>query len=700
MILNLTTDSPMRKFLYSLAAVLVLFSCTRLETPEALSLSPDSALLEPEESRMAPPGEPTTIFAGYGEDAGTRARIQPEGSTVNVLWTKGDSFVAIYDEGQRYYRVLFTTQDDGVKNASFTTNYSLEGDEYHCFFPDLSKRATVDGERVYGLNLPVEQTAVAGGTEEKLNRAYAYSKTLTPNLSEPLRFYNVPALIKFRLSGAVVPQVRQITFYGPVPVAGDQAFHQVGNHLERKDDIHFTGEVSSNKVILKGTFEAGKDYYIVLWPGELSWFRMEFSDGAGSSTLKKSSKALTLERSRTKDFGTIDLGDSFAETDDGSLGPIKYHTATKGTKPVTIAVIPEGFTKAELPQYEQLAKSGIDALLETEPYKTYADRINVYILKVASRESGASITDGNGTVTTRVDTYFGARWGQDAFKDMVATDEVVFDFVKEKCPDIQAGIHTIDEVPVLMIINDKRYGGKCWCWSSGRAYGMVPYTYGGEGIRWSYPAIVPTTDNPLPTPVTEEVLRANCESTPQAELDALGTNVGDWRNTLVHEFGGHAFGRLEDEYWSDDVLNYLGNPVEGHSWDVQYGLNLSASSTSVPWQDDLMAHRDELVQRDANYGRIGIYQGGGTYLYGRWRSEKISCMIDNRFYFSAWQRYLITRRIFTLSGDAADFSYAAWLAADVTSDPVRDRTGLAAQERSVSGPIHEGAPLPPPGLVE
>ena len=45
----------------------------------------------------------------------------------------------------------------------------------------------------------------------------------------------------------------------------------------------------------------------------------------------------------------------------------------------------------------------------------------------------------------------------------------------------------------------------------------------------------------------------------------------------------------------------------------------------------LQQYRDELVQRDANYGRIGIYQGGGTYLYGRWRSEKISCMIDNRF---------------------------------------------------------------------
>ena len=461
----------MKKSFYFLAAVLVLFSCSRMEMPEALTPAPDIQSIEPQELRMAPPGDLTTVMAGLGDEAGTRTQIRQEGNVVKVLWTKGDSFEAVYDKGQLYYRVPFTTQDDGVETASFQTKYSLEGTEYHCFFPGLSKRATSDGELIYGLSLPAEQTAVAGGTQEGLNRAYAYAESLTSDLSEPLHFYNVPALLKFRLNGAVVPQVKQITFIGSGPVAGDLVFHRVEDHLEElTTGIHFTGDASSNRVVLKGDFEAGKDYYFVLWPCRLSWFRMEFSDGAGSSTLKRSSKALALERSRTKDFGTIDLGDAFAEKDDGSLAPVKYMSATTGTKPVTIAVIPEGFTKAELPQYEQLAKSGIDALFGTEPYRTYADRFNVYILKAASRESGASITDGNGTVTTQVDTYFGARWGQDVYNDMVATDDIVFDFVKTNCPDITAGTHTIEEVPILMIINDKRYGGKCWNWSDGRTW--------------------------------------------------------------------------------------------------------------------------------------------------------------------------------------------------------------------------------------
>ena len=688
-------------FPFLLVSVLAVWGCSGLDVPETPASVSGAASVPPQEFRLASPDEPTTLSAGFFGEAATRARIRQDESAAKVLWTKGDSFVAIYDKGDLYYKVPFTTQNDGVETASFTTNYTLGGSQYGCFYPDLSKRAVSGGELIFGLNLPVEQTAVAGGAQEGLNRAFAYAETLTRDLSEPLQFHNVPALLKFRLSGAIVSQVKQVVFTGSKPVAGDMVFHRVDDHLEElTTGVHFTGDVSSNRVILKGDFEAGKDYYFVVWPGRHSWFRMEFSDGGANATLRQSSKALDLERSRAKDFGTIDLGDSFAESDDGSLAPVQYHRATQGTKPVTIAVIPEGFTKAELPQYELLAKSGIDALLETEPYRTYADRFNVYILKVASRESGASITDGSGTITTPVNSYFGARWGQDSYDDMVATDEIVFDFVQENCPDIKEGIHTISEVPILMIINDKRYGGRCWSWSDGRAYGMVPYTYGGESIRWNFPKVVPTTDDPLPEPVTEDVLRAYYAPTSQEEIAALGVNTGDWRNTLVHEFGGHAFGRLGDEYWSDATLRYQSGPIDSHTWEVPFSLNVSSSPVSVPWKETLMDRRDELVSRHAHYGRIGIYQGGGTYLYGRWRSEKVSCMIDNRFYFSAWQRYLITRRIFELSGDAAGFSYDTWLAADVTTDPVRDRTGSSVIRPASRGPVHEGAPLPPPGLVD
>ena len=47
-------------------------------------------------------------------------------------------------------------------------------------------------------------------------------------------------------------------------------------------------------------------------------------------------------------------------------------------------------------------------------------------------------------------------------------------------------------------------------------------------------------------------------------------------------------------------------------------------------------------------------------------------MIENRQYFSAWQRYLLVKRILTLAGEGDSFSFESWLASDITIDPVRD----------------------------
>ena len=183
----------------------------------------------------------------------------------------------------------------------------------------------------------------------------------------------------------------------------------------------------------------------------------------------------------------------------------------------------------------------------------------------------------------------------------------------------------------------------------------------------------------------------------------MGRNTGDWRNTLVHEFGGHCFSRLGDEYWYTDSSLGPVSEMSEHSWPVPFSLNLSASSTNPGWMADLLGDdlqvKPSLVDRNPLYSRIGIYQGGDVSPFYRWRSEKISCMIDNRFYFSTWQRIIIVKRIMSLSNSAFDID--SFWAKDVPTDPLRDGNGSggAKAPRHPLG-VREVPMLPPPVFHE
>ena len=49
--------------------------------------------------------------------------------------------------------------------------------------------------------------------------------------------------------------------------------------------------------------------------------------------------------------------------------------------------------------------------------------------------------------------------------------------------------------------------------------------------------------------------------------------------------------------------------------------------------------------------------------------------MDHRQYFNAWSRYLIAKRIMTLSGDGGEFNFNYWMLHDDPTDPLRDNLG-------------------------
>ena len=684
-----------------LATALLVSGCSETEGP--LPLTPETPFTQPGEASgkgvevRAPKGGATltlrassaagssgTVSASPRPSDGitfTRTVIEPDDDGAAALWEPGDEIKVQFRKGGALYYAILRTEEGGSSEATFTTEDDiLEGTDYIFFAPGYSDSWDdngYSGSRLFEVDIPQSQTAVADGVSAGASVAFARAGSFTDGMS--LTFANLPALLRFRLSGGVVSQIKEITLRTTSPVAGATVVYDdsgsPSTHPRPKGEVG----PSFSSVTLSGEFEAGREYHIALWPEETGYFEMEFRNNSGEFTVLRSSGGLTLHRSVVTDIGVIGLGDSFRGIGNISTTPVKYLSATEGTKPVSIAVVPEGFTLKELPMYESLAKSALDFLFDTEPYKTYKNRFNAWILKVASNESGAGVTDGNGNVIKPVDNFFGTKWGEGiAYGDMSANNTKVMNFLTANCPDIKNGIHTGNEVPVIMLINDGRYAGMTLFSSLGWSYCMIPLMYNGASIFWTPPLI---------HPLSESDPNGGVRDRTEEDFERFGVVLGGWRNAVIHEFG-HAFGRLSDEYWSNQDLTATSSAIstlnKRQSWQVPYGRNISASYGTTPW-DSFLNKRADLMEIDENYSRIGVYQGAMGYVLGIWRSELVSGMIDNRPYFNAWSRYLIVERIMRLSGDISQFNLNYWLERDVTTDPIRDDVGTRSGAPGRSG---------------
>lgn len=701
-------------FAFLALGLLGMVSCSRelviepQEEPRATMIDPWTAIDQSPYMQAPVPGPGVSLTAGLDLEEDSKATLDVHDTYAKVVWNAGDSLF-MYGYSGGFHVAPFVTTSGGDQ-VNIHTKYIAPADSpVYCIavprknYIKLGHNSS-DGV-FFGLNLPAVQVAQAGKVQDE----YLYSFAQAADKNADLHFKSIVSLVRFKMSGSAAASVTSVKLQGVAPLAGDFVILPATDGKPQASfTLGFSGDEPSNTVTLTGSFAADTWYYFAVAPGTQGNIILSFSDGV-KTTNKVSSKAVTFKRGRITSLGTINLGSTLGDPD--TAAPIKYMSATAGAaKPVTIAVIPDGFTSAEMPKYEMLAKAAVNTLFNVEPFASYREYFNVYILKQASNASGARISDGTYAEQYR-DCYFESSWPKNSYDGMRANDNKVFDFVKLNCPDVPS-IHPIDEVPVLMIINDARYGGVNWTYETGRAYCMAPYTYSGGKMSWSYPE-------------EEAVSEDNTgyyQPTSAERYAEVGKNVGNWLNTMVHEFGGHCFGRLADEYWygptyyinkgesGSKAVKAATAHSKGYDYAVPFGHNVSATYSN-PGRDDtygatgwqfLLDQKSTLAGKDAKYNRIGVYQGGDVSMLNRWRSERVSCMIDNRFYFSTFQRYLIVKRIMTLAGvsmtsDAFDTMF--W-AKDVTIDPVRDISSSAVMGEDDPVPPRPMPMLPPPQIVK
>lgn len=664
-----------------------------------------SCALEAPEIPEAPVSNRKVLVATMDDGTRTSISMNSAGTHADVVWNSGDKIrvFGVISASAGMYSREFTTNDGGSNVAEFySDNWSPSSAPltYLAFYP--AERYTSfapsenDGEYWFAIAVPPVQTAVKGSIERGLNQAVSYAGGKASALGQ-LHFKNVLSLVHFKLAGAGASKVRSVKLQTTYTVAGDGLYFASPGGEGYVDMTRFAAMNYDHTkyVTLEGSFEAGGDYYFAVAPGESDGFSLTFTDANGDFIIKSSTAKISPKRSHIVELGTINLDNSFSSLPPGVE---RYMTQTKGTRPVDLVVIGDGFTSALQNVFKTRARAAIDFLFQTEPYKTYRDWFNVYIIPTVSKESGASKTDGNWNVTEKHDTYYKTSWGANSYNDMWTDTDIVFQTVETNCPDIIKGKIDIDDVSILMLINDTRYAGICFHYPYGRSLALVPYMNGGANTSWTYPAT---------TAVSESEVSAGMRSTTQEEFALYGTTTGNWMNIVLHEFGGHGFGRFADEYWGGN--SYVTSTViEGHSWPSPTSLNVSATYDNVPWKTDLLDNQAVMsLMWDSRYDRIGVFQGADTYPLNRWRSEKISCMIDNRPYYSTWQRVLIVKRIMELGGGTFDME--TFLDNDDPTDPVRDAVSsgtppLAGQGLfpydGPSGPVKFYPPLPPPVMVK
>ena len=129
----------------------------------------------------------------------------------------------------------------------------------------------------------------------------------------------------------------------------------------------------------------------------------------------------------------------------------------------------------------------------------------------------------------------------------------------------------------------------------------------------------------------------------------------DFRGVVQHEVGGHAFGKLADEYvYVGDFIDACGCK-QGHVKEFNQGqsvgwyqnLSLNSNIYEVPWSHMIF---------DPQFSNsVDMYEGGYFHQRGVFRSEQNSCMNNNIPYFSAISREQIVKRIMEYAGEEYSF---------------------------------------------
>ena len=296
----------------------------------------------------------------------------------------------------------------------------------------------------------------------------------------------------------------------------------------------------------------------------------------------------------------------------GDKDVIVNQSASEG-KGVNIVFMGDCFDAQDIATGKYLA--GIDEAIEhffaVEPYKSYKKYFNIYTVFGLSADSGV------GSVNTIREAKFGSQYGLQAAGSVGVNENICFEYACE-APTVTED--NICQTPIVLVENTYEYDGITYMWGDGSAIALCPMS------QDEYPY--------------------------------------DYRGIVQHEAGGHAFGKLGDEYIYHNAFiqtcmcsccDHVGAFNLMKSYGFYENLSLTGNMYDVPWS--------HMIFDPQFSGSVDIYEGGFFHTRGVFRSESNSCMNNNVPYFSAISREAIVKRIMEYA--ELPYSYDEFKAKDI-----------------------------------
>lgn len=304
-----------------------------------------------------------------------------------------------------------------------------------------------------------------------------------------------------------------------------------------------------------------------------------------------------------------------------------YQNNSNGSeKAFTLIVTGDGFTAEDMVPggaWETVSTRAIEGLFNyVEPYKTYRPYLRIWRVAAVSNERGASTkTGGTSTPCSKiVDTKFGTMYDtgsnsawcglyDNAYPGQPGkTLNDLWSFVSNALPDGATETANNAGCAVVCIMNVGVYQGLVnYYTSSKRTVGFVCISPGSTGTQTGF------------------------------------------ENVFVHEIGGHAIGHLADCYISSGGTLSSDKKTQTEQWQAMgwyQNVDVSGQKETCPWNFFFTA-----PEYNSYYNNVGYYEGARSVAKGIWRSEPISCMQDNQFYFDAPSRYSIVKQLKAAAGE-------------------------------------------------